>query len=76
MSKPLPTSYRDVIDLWRSRNALARLLATPGPTVRTWHAKDDIPERRWMDLVKVAAASGHPEVTYALLNSFTPGAAA
>ncbi len=73
-------TYRDVIELWRSRSALARFLTDAGAktnasTVRTWWSMDFVPEKKFMAVAAAAAACGFEGVTYAMLNSLRPGAA-
>lgn len=69
------TTYRGVIDLWRKRTVLAAALLVDGGLIRTWYKRDNIPEAHWLALVKAARGIGHSEISYALLNSFKPGAA-
>lgn len=76
-----PKSFRDVINLWPTREALhADLMAYPrrprGPgrkwkraDVKGWAARDRIPPW-WFDAVISAARTrGHPQVTYPLLTA-------
>lgn len=74
MKPPELTTYRDVIDLWRSRSGMARLLGVKETVVRAWYATDSIPEWHFERLAEVATRLGFDGITYALLSSMTPGA--
>lgn len=68
-------TYQDVIDLWRTRAALARLIEVKPSIVASWHARDSIPEKYFMRIVEAAATCGFPGVTYPVLTMMDAGAA-
>jgi hypothetical protein len=74
MANIIPTSFREVINLWPARSALGRRIGDPeGARVRDWYARNVIPEPEWDGVVAAAAACSFVGVTYALLASFKRG---
>ena len=65
----MPSSFRDIIDLWPTRSALASEIGEQYGTVHQWHLNDSIPGRAFAAIVRAAAAHNHP-VTHELLCSF------
>lgn len=50
----MPNSFRGVIDLWGSPDALAIDLGANVEAVRKWRQRDSIPADWWLPLVKLA----------------------
>jgi hypothetical protein len=64
-SMPEITSFRSVIDLWGSREALAAELGVESRKVSKWWQRDSVPDDWWAAIVAlpVAAAAGlTPEI--------------
>lgn len=53
MKKPL-NSYKEAIDLFPRRAALAREIGVPASTARAWHRRDGIPPE-WFERIGRAA---------------------
>ena len=52
-----PTSFRSVIDLWRSREAMATELGfNDGSVVRKWVKRDTIPSEWWTRVLDTETA--------------------
>jgi DNA-binding transcriptional regulator YiaG len=51
-------TFRDVIDLWPSRDMLARDLNIPSATVRSWRVRNAIPEDVWNALITTSHRHG------------------
>jgi hypothetical protein len=51
-------SFRDIIALWPSPEALADEIGEKGWTVRKWKQRDSIPSGRWLAVIEAAAARG------------------
>jgi hypothetical protein len=69
------TTYQSVLELWRTRAALARLIGAKEALVRSWHARDSIPEKYFLRIVDAASRCGFDGVTYPVLTSIQAGAA-
>ena len=67
-------SYRDIIDAWPSRRALAEDLGVDYETVKKWRQRDSIPAAHWPALVK-AARRRKVRVTLTLLVDLAADAA-
>ena len=52
----MASSFRDIIGLWPSPDALAAELGAKAETVRKWRQRDSIPAEWWMPLIDVARA--------------------
>ena len=57
-------TFRDIIGLWASPDALAAELGAKPETVRKWRQRDNIPVEWWMLLVDAAKTHGHELTTY------------
>lgn len=68
-------TYRDVLELWRTRAALARVIKVKEGLVRSWHSRDSIPEKHFLRVVKAAETCGFQGITYRLLTDMSSGAA-
>lgn len=53
------SSFRDIIGLWPTPDALALELGAKAETVRKWRQRDSIPADWWHPLIKLAKARGH-----------------
>ncbi len=68
-----PQTFRDIIDLWPTRVALARDIAheladgRPLLPVRDWHVRDTIPDKYFHAVVAAAGRCGFEGVTYVQL---------
>jgi hypothetical protein len=60
-------TFRDIIALWGSAEALATDLRTSGVTVRAWRNRDSIPGGWWTLIVDAAAARGIQGVSLEVL---------
>lgn len=70
------STFRDVIELWPRRAALARFIpATSASAVRSWWSMDFIPEKKFMAVVAAAETCGFEGVTYSMLAGLRPGRA-
>lgn len=49
-------SFRDVIELWPSKEALASDVAARAPTVSKWWQRDSIPAERWSAILSTDKA--------------------
>jgi hypothetical protein len=57
MTDSVPTSFRSIIDLWRSREAMAAELGiNDGSVVRKWFKRDTIPSEWWERLLTTETA--------------------
>jgi hypothetical protein len=58
--KSAPRTFRDVIGLWPSKEALAGDVGATIPAVRKWWQRDSIPSEWWSSLTgtKLARACG------------------
>lgn len=65
----MPSSFRDIIDLWPTRSDLAREIGEQYGTVHQWHLNDSIPGRAFAAIVRAASAHNHP-VTHEMLCGF------
>ena len=52
-------SFRDIIGLWPSPDALATELGAKPETVRKWRQRDSIPAGWWIDIVEAAKERGN-----------------
>jgi hypothetical protein len=57
-------NFRDVIDLWPTRSALAADVAISDVLARAWWQRNSIPPSRWQDVVRAASARGFDGVTF------------
>lgn len=55
-------SFRDIIDLWPSPDALAGDVGAKAETVRKWRQRDSIPAEWWLPVIEAGRKQGH-EVT-------------
>ena len=56
MISVMANSFRDIIGLWPSPDALAAELGAKADTVRKWRQRDSIPAEWWMPLIEAAKA--------------------
>jgi hypothetical protein len=49
-------SFRDVIKLWRTPDALADEIGASAPAVRKWPQRDRIPPEWWLRVLKTSYA--------------------
>jgi DNA-binding transcriptional regulator YiaG len=49
-------SFRDVIALWSSKEALASDVSVPAATVSKWWQRDSIPAQRWSAVLSTETA--------------------
>lgn len=59
-------SFRDVIDLWGSPDAMAKQIGASPWAVRKWRQRNNIPAEWWVDIVRAATRIDLP-VTFAVL---------
>jgi hypothetical protein len=52
-------SFRDIIDLWPSPDALAGEVGSKAETVRKWRQRDSIPAEWWLPVIEAGKARGH-----------------
>lgn len=60
-------SFRGIIDMWPTRNALADEVMVKAVSVRAWHMHDSIPGRYWLRIVRAARARGIEGIDCGLL---------
>jgi hypothetical protein len=53
------TSFREIISLWPTPDALAGEIGEKPWTVRKWKQRDRIPSSAWMAVAAAAAQRGH-----------------
>ncbi len=51
-------SFRDIIDLWPTPDALAAQIGEKAWTVRKWKQRNKIPGEHWMSVAKAACGQG------------------
>jgi hypothetical protein len=68
---PAPNSFRDVIELWATREACASDVGAKGSQVSKWWQRDKIPSEWWIAVLatSVAQASGLTAATFAALDA-------
>jgi hypothetical protein len=50
------TSFRSVVDLWRTREAMASEVGAMSSTVRKWWKRDNIPSEWWWAILATDTA--------------------
>lgn len=63
----MPSSFRDIIDLWPARSDFARDIGEQYGTVHQWHLNDSIPGRAFAAVVRAAEGRGLAQVTHEVL---------
>lgn len=52
-------TFRDIIDLWDSRIAMAQDVDVESYVVRTWYSRDSIPAEHWKPVIHFANYRGY-----------------
>jgi hypothetical protein len=52
-------TFKSVVDLWPSPDAMAADLGVKVETVRKWRQRDSIPAENWLAIVQIANRNGH-----------------
>lgn len=56
-------TFRDIIDLWPSPDALAGEVGSKAETVRKWRQRDSIPAEWWLPVIEAGKTHGHDLTT-------------
>ncbi len=69
-------SFKDVMNLWPSFQALADDLSENLYAVRKWHSRNSIPSNKWLSLITAAKKRRFKAVTLELLAQLADAKAA
>lgn len=53
-----PRSYADIVNLWKTAEALADAVGEQGVTVRKWRTRNSIPPAAWRRVIVAAESIG------------------
>ena len=55
----MQNTFRDIIGLWETPEALAEAISAKPAAVRKWKQRDSIPSPWWASVIRAAADRGH-----------------